>query len=135
VKSERVFPYRKELSGVFGRVDRPRIEVHLKAQTGRWIKVSPYADSGADFTLFPRSVSKLLGLKLRSGRKSLIGGINGPPLVIYVHTVEMKIGRKEFAAKVAFANSDQVPYLLGKIDTLEHFEICFEKARVRFIER
>ena len=90
MKTEWVFPYRKEPSDILGLIDRPVVEVHLRTKAGNWLSAIAYADSGADFTLFPKSVCKLLGLRLRLGRKSLIGGISGSALSVFIHTVEMR---------------------------------------------
>lgn len=132
---EYCFPYKKEPSRTFGLIDRPVIETLLKTKEGRWFKVFPYTDSGADFTIFPKSVCKVLGLKLKEGQKSLIGGISGGPLTIYIHTVEMKIGDREFRCRVGFAMKEDISYLLGRMHVLDNFDIRFEKTRVCFVER
>jgi hypothetical protein len=132
---EYCFPYREEVSRVFGHIGRPVVEAHLKAADGNWFKVFPYADSGADFSLFPRSVAKILSLKLKTGQRSFIQGVGGRRLVIYIHRVELRIGDKKLSVRAGFAFSDRVPYLLGRIDMLEHFDIRFELHRVCFVER
>lgn len=133
--TEYCFPYREEASMVFGRIGRPVIEAYPKAADGSWFKIFPYADSGADFSLFPRSMAKILGLKLKAGQKSFIQGVSGRRLVIYLHRIELRIGAKEFSARAGFALSDRVPYLLGRIDLLDHFDIRFEANRVCFVEK
>jgi len=132
---EYCFPYREEPSGAFGRIPRPIVEVFLRVQTGEWLKVFPYADSGADFSLFPKGICKLLGLKLKAGQRNLIQGVSGKPMIVYLHTVEMRIGEMTLSARVGFAASERMPYLLGRLDVLNHFDIRFEKDRVCFIER
>jgi predicted aspartyl protease len=132
---EYCFPYREELSEDFGRIKRPVVEVLLRDQTGQWIKVFPYVDSGADFSLFPKGVCKLLNLKLDAGQRKLIQGVSGKPAVIYLHRVEMRIGEINFSARVGFAVSERMPYLLGRLDVLEHFDIRFEEDRVCLTER
>ena len=133
--TEYCFPYREEVSRLFGPISRPVVEGYLQAADGSWFKVFPYADSGADFSLFPRSVSKILGLNLKAGEKSFIQGVGGKRLVIYVHQVKLRIGDKELSLKAGFAFSDRVPYLLGRVDVLDHFDIRFELKRVCFVER
>ena len=54
---------------------------------------------------------------------------------IYIHQVVMKIGDREFNARVGFAMRESIPYLLGRIDLLDHFDIRFEGNRVCFVER
>ena len=132
---EYCFPYREELSETFGRIARPAVEVFLKAQTGPRFRVFAYADSGADFSLFPRGICKMLGLELKTGQRSLIQGVSGKPGVVYLHRVEMRIGETSISVRVGFATSERMPYLLGRLDVLDHFDIRFEKGRVCFVER
>jgi hypothetical protein len=132
---EYCFPYREEISEAFGRIPRPAVEVFLKAQTGQWFRVFAYADSGADFSLFPKGICKLLGLELKAGQRSLIQGVSGKPGVVYLHSVEMRIGETNLSVRVGFASSERMPYLLGRLDVLDHFDIRFEKNRVCFTER
>lgn len=99
------------------------------------MKVFPYADSGADFSLFPKGICKLLGLQLKAGQRSSIQGVGGKPIIVYLHRVEMRIGEKSFGARVGFAASERMPYLLGRLDVLEYFDIRFERDRVCFVER
>src|SRR5713226_7967788 len=89
---EYCFPYREELSETFGRIPRPAVEIFLRARTGPWFRVFAYADSGADFSLFPKGVCKLLGLELNAGERSLIQGVSGKPGVVYMQKVEMRLG-------------------------------------------
>jgi hypothetical protein len=132
---EYTFPYREEPSKTFGRIARPVVEVSLRQQSGNWVKIFPYADSGADFSLFPRGICKLLGLELMAGRRSMVQGVGGKPAAVYLHTVQMRIGETNFQARVGFSASERVAYLLGRLDALEHFDIRFEKDKVCFVER
>jgi hypothetical protein len=131
------FPYREEPSRTFGRIARPVVEVSLRQEsgTGIWVKVFPYVDSGADFSLFPKGICRLLGLGLNEGQRSSIQGVGGKAAAIYLHTVQMRLGETIFNARVGFSASERVPYLLGRLDVLEHFDIRFERDKVCFIER
>lgn len=131
---EYCFPYREEPSKAFGRIPRPVVEVFLRGQTDKWFKVFPYADSGADFSLFPKGICKLLGLQLKAGQRSSIQGVSGKPVAVYLHRVQMRIGERSFSARLGFAASERMPYLLGRLDVLDHFQIRFEKNRVCFTE-
>jgi hypothetical protein len=72
-----------------------------------------YIDSGADVTLLPRSFLKPLRIK----------------------NVCMRIGNKVFNAKIAVALIEYVPYILGREDVFDKFEIrfCQQERVVRFI--
>ena len=47
----------------------------------------------------------------------------------------MRIGETSISVRVGFATSERMPYLLGRLDVLDHFDIRFEKGRVCFVER
>ena len=84
--------------------------MYLKTKEGEWFKVSPYADSGADITILPKSVCEILGLRLQDGQESVVTGVGG------------------------FAKREDIPYLLGRTDILNHFNILFKKDKVVFIQ-
>ena len=65
----------------------------------------------------------------------MIQGVSGKPGVVYLHELEMRIGDKNLNVRVGFAASERMPYLLERLDVLDHFDIRFEKHRVCFIER
>ncbi len=45
----------------------------------------------------------------------------------------MKIGDTSFDAKVAFADSNEVPRLLGRADVFKHFKITFCETELEII--
>jgi hypothetical protein len=61
----------------FGYIYRPFVEIYLKIKESQWFRVSTYADSGADITIFPKSVSDILGLKLQNGQENIVTGVGG----------------------------------------------------------
>lgn len=82
-----IFPY-----GIRFRHDR-RVELFPAAElliTGRHqqgIRATFHIDSGATVTVLPASDAHALGIPLRHGKKVVIGGISGEPLVGYQHTI------------------------------------------------
>lgn len=129
------FPYKKEPSTVFGYVHRPVVEVYLRTRVGDWFKVSAYADSGADITVFPRSVCELLGLRLQDGQDSTVTGVGGEEIRIFIHKIMVRIGDEELKIRAGFAERESIPYLLGRTDILTYFNILFEEHRVVFIRK
>lgn len=129
------FPYKKEPSTVFGYVYRPVVEIYLRTRDGDWFKVSTYADSGADITVFPRSVCELLGLRLQDGQESTVTGVGGEEIKIFIHRIMVRIGDEELKIRAGFAEREDIPYLLGRTDILACFNILFEEHRVVFIRK
>jgi len=129
------FPYKKEPSTLFGHIYRPVVEIYLKTKENQWFKVSTYADSGADITIFPKSVSEILGLKLQDGQESTVIGVGGEEIKIFVHKITIRIEEEKIQVRAGFAEREDIPYLLGRTDILTHFNILFEKDRVVFIKK
>lgn len=119
-----VFKYKKEVSGV----KRPVADVFLKSKLGGWIEFHPYIDSGADVTLIPFSLGKLIGLSKDHKNVDHIGGIKGRVPVIY-NQILIKIGGMEIETKVAWTLIENVPPLLGRQGIFDKFHITFKQDR------
>ncbi len=119
-----VFKYSLEPLGS-GTINRPKATVFLCAKTEEWHTFRVYVDSGADISLFRRTDAELLGLGFTQGEYRPIIGVGRTLIPAYVHTIKMKIGDTSLDAKVAFADSDEVPRLLGRIDVFKNFKITF----------
>ena len=90
-------------------------------------------DSGADISLLTRSDCELLGLKLRGGVYRPMSGIGRVEIPAYVHEVPIRIGDEEFDVRVAFADSDEVPRVLGRSEIFKRFLITFDEANLRTV--
>ena len=122
-----VFKYKQEPSRIPGKlIYRPVAEIYLKSKLNNWIKFNPYIDSGADVTLIPLSLGKLLGLSVNEKKIEQIGGIRGSVPVIYFKQ-EIKIGDIEFSAQIAWALIEEVPPLLGRTDIFDKFNVQFRQ--------
>lgn len=132
------FPYRLEKSKLTpeGTLPRPVAEVEILGPSGQWVKFAPYVDSGADITLVPREAGDLLGLDVATGEEREVTGVGGAKLKVHIHTLRMRLAGVEFGARIGFAHADGwVPYLLGRLDIFERFDISFEQGRVCFEAR
>lgn len=123
-----VFRYKEESLGHGGTIQRPVADIRLKTKGNLWIEFHPYIDSGADVTMIPLSLGKLLGFEIDEKQITQIGGIRGSVPVIYTKT-EMKIGDKEFLAQIAWALIEDVPPLLGRTDVFDIFKVTFEQNK------
>lgn len=124
-----VFKYKEESLGLGkGKIRRPVADVYLKTPSNSWIEFHPYIDSGADVTMIPLSLGKLLGLEVNEKKIAQIGGIRGNVPVVYT-IIPMKIGNEEFQAHTAWSLIEDVPPLLGRTDVFDIFMIVFEQYR------
>lgn len=123
-----IFKYKEESLGDKRKIKRPVADVYLKTKDNSWIEFHPYIDSGADVTVIPLSLGKLLGFELDEGKIQQIGGIRGSVPVIYTRAV-LKIGGKEVTTQVAWALIEDVPPLLGRTDIFDNFKVTFEQKR------
>lgn len=123
------FPYRREFSTLIGEIYRPIATVYLQARNKRWIGFTLYVDSGADITLLPKSACKGLGYSLKAGEPGYVGGITRGRIKVYIHEINMKLGEEVFKAKVAFAQTENVPPLLGRTDVFDHFKVCYDNEQ------
>jgi hypothetical protein len=121
------FHYKKEPTRIKNKyIYRPVAEVYLKTQKGNFIKFSPYIDSGADITLIPYSLGKLIGLETKRDQIQNIGGIKGSVPIIY-EKVSIKIGQTETNIQVAWAQTEGVPTLLGREGIFDLFKVTFNQ--------
>lgn len=109
-----------------GKVSRPYALIQLKLPDGSFQPMSLIVDSGADVTVLPFSAGGLLGKEVKKGERFPIGGIQGS-LDVYLHEVEAKLGSHSFKMTVAFAESDTVPSLLGRMDVFDLFDVTFKQ--------
>ena len=122
------FPYQKEKSKLFGEIYRPIGEFEIETKLG-WIPILAYIDSGADITLLPMSFIRALEIKVEEEDIKDIGGVGGGKVPVIIKEVNMKICDKIFDARVAVALIENIPYLLGREDVFDHFEVCFRQKK------
>lgn len=123
-----LFRYKKELGRRGQFIWRPVADVWFRASSGEWVELHPYIDSGADVTLIPYSFGVLLGIQKRNGQAERIGGISGSIEVIN-KTCSMKIGKKIMTVPLAWAQTEEVPALLGREKVFDAFHIIFRQDR------
>lgn len=121
------FPYANERSSLFGTVSRPVAKVTLENEFPQWM----YVDSGADITLIPLSVGKLIGLhRTITDTVERIFGIGESSIPFVVRRVSMQLGDAKFQARLAWSQVEDVPLLLGRMDIFRRFDVTFrEKTR------
>jgi len=91
-------------------------------------------DSGADVSLITRSLGEILGFKLLEKEEiKELSGV-GPSTIPYVlRTIKMKIGEKEFDARIAWSLIEDIPLVLGRLDVFDKFNILFKERERKVI--
>ncbi len=126
------FKYKVEVTASGEKISRPVAEVYLQTKSNSWIKFNPYIDSGADITLIPLSLGKLLGFTLDEKKIKEIGGIRGTVRIIYTKN-KMRIGKEELIVQIGWALIEEVPPLLGRTDVFDFFEVTFKQKEGKII--
>lgn len=122
------FRYKKELGKNNQIIPRPVADISLLSNSGTWIEFHPYIDSGADITLIPLSLGKLLGFTKNPQKTERVSGISGSISITYIVN-KVKIGNHEFMAQIGWALTEDVPPLLGRKDIFDQFNITFKQPR------
>ena len=127
-----IFKYSAESTKV-GVIQRPTARIFVRNTKKEWHAFRVYIDSGADVSLFTRNDAELLGLSFNQGEYRPIIGVGRILIPAYMHTIKMKIGDTTLDVKAAFADSDEVPRLLGRTDVFTHFKITFSEQDLEII--
>ncbi|MBI2075993.1 MAG: retroviral-like aspartic protease [Candidatus Aenigmarchaeota archaeon] len=127
------FDYKEQDSAIFGKVKRPLIEMDVFSESEKvWLPLyKVLADTGADISILPRYIGKLIVADILEGRRINIRGIvPHSRIVCYIHALKLRVGSKEFKLPVAIAESDNVPIVLGRVSGLDIFNCSFNGKRI-----
>lgn len=130
------FPYIEKESSILGKILKPLayIEIFSKKH-GLWCGIDEVlVDTGADITLIPRRVGNALVDDVPSGKRATIKGITPSEVIVHVHSLQVRVANKEFQTKVAIADSDEVPAVLGRFEALDAFRAEFIKGKEFVLE-
>lgn len=122
------FPYEEKPSPIFRIVRRPIALVKVfSLKRKRWIEYTMIVDTGADYTVFPRSVAADLKINIEKECKEyLTKGVGGSERVfISTKNVLIQIGDSTLKIPVGFLDRDDIPPLLGRQECLDMFELTF----------
>jgi hypothetical protein len=127
-----IFKYTPEPTKT-GIIHRPTARILLQSTKNEWYAFRVYIDSGADMSLLTKTDAKLLGLDLYKGEYRPIIGVGKTLIPAYTHRIKMKIEETTLNVNTSFADSDEVPRLLGRTDIFEHFKITFNQKNLETI--
>jgi len=95
--------------------------------------VDVVVDSGAVISMFPKSVCDLIGLNFEEGKGASVRTATGEEIRIRTHRVKMRIGDCGLDVTAAFLESENIPYVLGRLDILDKVEMRLERDGIRFL--
>lgn len=129
------FPFELRSSSIFGKVWRPvaLVDFCSVGDQNIWTTVRMIVDSGADYTLLPRSYAKALGINLEHDCKQFETiGIGGSEMVFVHPAVSVRLGDWQAKVPVGFLDRDAVPALLGRQQFFEALSVLFENHTTFF---
>lgn len=127
------FHYKEEESKITEKILRPIGDVQFKAKNDEWVEAHLYIDSGADISLIPFSLGKLLGFKIDEDKIQELRGIGEGVVSVVIKKVQIKIGEYEMLIRVAWALIEEVTPLLGRLDIFNKFKTIFDEDEKKII--
>ncbi len=97
---------------------------HAKAA----LELDMTVDSGADLTMIPLQVGISLGFRKGSAHASTLSGISGGTPYVLKKAI-LEIGPIRLRARLAWAQADDVPILLGRCDIFDRLTVSFDGKR------
>lgn len=131
-----VFDYETKPSSVFKNIRRPIVKVSFWSKLLKdWLEYTLVVDTGADYTVFPRTFSLDLGIDFKKDcQRFFTRGIGGRESVYFLKKgLKMKVGKFEAKIPVGFLSRDDIPPLLGRHKCLDYFELRFKKFKTYFL--
>lgn len=121
-----------EIETQFGSLLDPTIELPVKTPRGFRL-FSFIVDSGADFTMMPRSVSEQLGINLEAARELKVAGVEGTLISAWLSEIELNIGDSLLRLPCLFSSKEDTPYLLGRMGFFHRFNVTFDNRGKKII--
>lgn len=129
------FEYKEQDSAIFGKVKRPLIDLDVFSELEKaWLPLyKVLADTGADISILPKYIGRLVVTNVSNDRRIDIRGIvPHSKIVCYIHEIKFRLGDREFRLPVAIAESDDVPVVLGRVKGLDIFKCSFDGKKTVF---
>lgn len=122
-------PYGSKILSVFPtEVIVPEMAISVKTRFGyrkEWFLI----DSGADISMLPYFASDLLDCKLEKSQEKMFG-IDGYGVGVYTSKIKIKIYDAEETIRCVFSERDDIPFILGRLDLFDKYNIIFLKDEV-----
>lgn len=107
----------------------PMITIGVRMGTV-WYPVEVYVDSGAAYTVIRADVADGVRFDYRTGSLLYLQVGDGSFIPIYLHDLELQIGKEVLVAKVGFSERLGVGFnLLGRTSVFQRFKVCFQESQ------
>lgn len=118
------FPFKSFTSKDFGVIHKPFAKVRFIHKKHTML-IDTLIDSGADITIMPKSAGEIgLGFRLDTKDKIInLGGAGGGVIPAVVKEAVVEIGEHKFSSRIAWALIDTVPFILGRLDVFNQFDV------------
>ena len=95
-----------------------------------WRRVDFYVDSGANYSVISSEVAEEFEFNYRTGRRISLQVGNGALIPVYLHDLEIQLGRERFTCPIGFSECLGVSFnVLGKQGIFDRFKICFLESQ------
>jgi len=132
------FPYENKLSKIFKTVKRPVAKIKIWSNyLKEWVLYTMVVDTGADYTVLSIYNALALGIDVKSDCEEIETiGIGGKQKIyFYNKKIKIKIGEYNLKIPVGFAQSNNIPAILGRQGCLDNFKLTFHNFKTTFSSR
>ena len=126
-------PYRDKPDQFGGTVCNPVLEVEVLTVDLGYQPFFFLLDSGADCTIVPKDMAKLLGVILPRSAETWLEGIGAGRMAAHRHTLSLRIQGEDFQVACLITKSNSVPFLLGRVDFFDAFNIAFDNQNQKMV--
>jgi hypothetical protein len=91
-------------------------------------------DTGSDLTTLPKNARELFSTPLEPLNLQVYG-LEGGGMDVYVGRISVFICGEEVSVRAHFTEHDKIPFILGRLDVCDRFDLHFLKDRVCFERR
>lgn len=120
------FPLSHKYDPDFGFITEPIIPVLILTKNGSYQLYDFILDTGADCCILPKTIAGDLGIDIDSLPKICFKGIEGGTIDAYLTKITMKITNTPIEVTCVLANSEKIPFILGRVDIFDRFNILFD---------
>ena len=125
------FPLQHKSSDL-GTIPEPIVPIEILTKYG-FQRFDFLVDTGADCSMMPKSMAKIIGMELKELSTMHFGGIEGKTVETFIARMTIKITKKPIQVTCALSSNDQCPFILGRKDIFNRFDILFDNKNDKIV--